>query len=325
MSKMSTEPLLHTLNGPTMGTRWSAVFYASSVINIEPIRQALTASVTEVDSQMSSWQQNSDLMRLNRANPGDWVTVPEPLMEVLDCALDIGRRSAGAFDIGVGDAVNAWGFGVEEANQKKIAAALACVRVPVCERLELDSQAGRVRKMDPVTLDLSGIAKGYAVDRMMSVLSHYGITDALVSLDGELAAKGQQPDGSLWTIALECPEYNIRAPLSILELHNAAIATSGDYRHWVDVGDRRLSHTMEPQRGGPLVGSPASVTVVAASCMQADAWATALMVMGCQDGADTARRVGLNALFISRVGNEFVQSGVGQLFEPMAVVATSRA
>jgi thiamine biosynthesis lipoprotein len=225
------------------------------VINVEPIRQALAASVAAVDSQMSTWKPDSDLMQLNRADPGDWVTVPEPLMEVLDCALDIGRRSAAAFDIGVGDAVSAWGFGAEEANPKKIATSLTCGRALVCERLELDSQTRRVRKIDTVTLDLSGIAKGYAVDQMMAVLTRYDITDALVGLDGELAAKGQKPDGSPWIIALERPDYDTRSPLSVLELNNAAIATSGDYRHWVNVGDRRLSHTMDPQRGGPLVGS----------------------------------------------------------------------
>lgn len=311
MSKISTDLTHHKLNGSTMGTRWSAQFHSPAVTDPDPIIAALSESVDIVDRQMSTWKPNSDLMRLNRAPIGEWVPVPKELMEVLARALEIGRLSGGAFDIGMGNVVTAWGFGAHDANESAIRAISGPARSVTHEVLILDSQSLRVRKRAPVTLDLSGIAKGYAVDRMMAVLGRFGIIDALVGLDGEMRARGLRPDGKPWTIALERPDFEARTALSILELKDCAVATSGDYRHWVDVGGQRFSHIMDPARGGPVMGSPASVTVLAATCMDADAWATALMVLGPQNGKNLAKRLGLNAIFIYREGETLRQSRVG--------------
>ena len=283
---------------------------------------ALAAETAKVDGQMSTWKPDSDLMRLNAAAPGMWVDVPEELLQVLSFGLQVGRLSDGAFDIGVGDAVAAWGFGPAAADPERIRAALAAQRRPAHEVLEIDAGGRRVRKHAPLSLDLSGIAKGYGVDRLAEVIEAFGIPGALVGIDGELRALGLQPDGSPWTVAVECPDHAIRAPFAILALEDAAVATSGDYRHWVEVRGRRLSHTMDPRRGGPLTAPPASVTVVAATCMEADAWATALMVKGTLEGAAMARRIGLDALFLDRDEGGLRQTPVGRLF---ATAAASRA
>lgn len=314
MSKMSTDLVRHALNGPTMGTRWSALFQMPPGFEAAPVTAALQAAVSEVDAQMSTWKPDSDLMRLNSEAPDVWVAVPPRLMAVLEAGLDIGRASEGAFDIGVGDAVAAWGFGPEKASAPYIRAVLASARRPAHEVLELDPTTCRVRKHCPSTLDLSGIAKGYGVDRLAEVAADFGISGALVAIDGELRAIGLQPDGAAWTVAVERPDHMARAPYAILALQDAAVATSGDYRHWVEVGDSRLSHTMDPARGGPLAASPASVTVVNATCMAADAWATALMVRGSLEGAELARSSNIDALFIDREGDHLRETRVGRLF-----------
>jgi len=315
MSRMSTDRVRHALNGPTMGTRWSALIPETPGFEAAPLQAALQAATEEVDAQMSTWKPESDLMRINAAPPEVWVNAPVRLMAVLDSALEIGLASGGAFDIGVGDAVNAWGFGSAAASGDAIGAALSKPRGTAHEALELDVAGSRVRKHAPLTLDLSGIAKGYGVDRLAEVARNFGVTEALVAIDGELRALGLQPDGKAWTVAIERPDTAARAPHAIIELQDAAVATSGDYRRWVDVGYRRLSHTVDPVRGAPLAASPASVTVVAATCMAADAWATALMVRGSAEGADLARRHGLDALFLDRVGDGFRETKIGWLFE----------
>lgn len=315
MSKMSTDLMRHALNGATMGTRWSALFHAAPGLDVAAIRMAMQAAVAQVDAQMSTWKPDSDLMRLNAAAPGVWVDIPPELMEVLETALGIGRLSDGAFDIGVGDAVAAWGFGPQKASPAAIRESLARPRRPAHELLELDRAGLRVRKHGAITLDLSGIAKGYGVDRLAEVATGFGIAGALVAIDGELRAIGHQPDGAAWAVAIERPDHGVRAPHAILALQDAAVATSGDYRHWVDVGERRMSHTMDPARGGPLADSPASVTVVAASCAAADAWATALMVRGSLEGAEIARRHAIDALFMDREGDNLRETRVGRLFE----------
>ena len=324
MSKTSTELVRHALNGPTMGTRWSALFFAAPWFDPAPLNAALQAAVDEVDAQMSTWKPGSDLMRLNAAPAGEWIAVPARLMEVLRLGVEIGRASGGAFEIGTGDAVRAWGFGPEAAMPARIRAAMNAPRPAAADALEIDAAARRVRKRAPITLDLNGIAKGYGVDRLAETLVDFGIASGLVGIDGEVRALGLRPDGQAWTIAVERPDPGRRTPHSVLALRDAAVATSGDYRCWVEVQGHRLSHTMDPGRGAPLLASPASVTVVARSCAEADAWATALMVLGPTEGARLARRLGLDALFLLRDVDRGIRTAtVGLLFSetPRALAA----
>jgi thiamine biosynthesis lipoprotein len=322
MSKMSTDLVRHALNGPTMGTRWSALFFAEESFDPAPVRAALRDAVAEVDAQMSTWKPDSDLTRLNAAPVGAWVAAPDRIREVLALGLEVGRASDGAFDIGMGDAVAAWGFGPQPAAPDRIRSAMAAPRRPAHEVLEIG--VGRVRKSAPLALDLNGIAKGYGVDRLTETLRSQGIEAGLVGIDGEMRALGLRPDKEPWTIAVEAPDPECRAPHSILALEDAAVATSGDYRHWVEVQGRRLSHTMDPGRGAPVLTSPASVTVVARNCAEADAWATALMVLGPDRGAIFARKRGLDALFLLRDdGGSARGVGVGRLFSgvPLAIAS----
>ncbi|WP_054302084.1 FAD:protein FMN transferase [Gemmobacter sp. LW-1] len=311
MSKMFTDGNRVALNGATMGTRWSALFFTNT--DTPALHRALQAAVDEVDAQMSTWKPDSDLMRLNAAPQGEWVALPAHLCRVLRLGLEIGRASGGAFDIGMGDSVAAWGFGPETASAAAIHAAASTERPPAFTTLELAER--RIRKTAPIRLDLNGIAKGYGVDRLAETLLAHGIRDALVGIDGEMRALGLRPDGEAWTIAIEAPETGRRSPQSLLALQDAAVATSGDYRHWVETHGRRLSHTMDPQRGMPLASSPASVTVVARSCAEADAWATALMVLGPDRGIALAREHGFDALFLMRGAEGGVTAqGTGGLF-----------
>jgi thiamine biosynthesis lipoprotein len=313
MSKMSTELARFALSGPTMGARWSALFFAPQGFDPEPVRAALQLAVDEVDGQMSTWKPDSDLMRLNALPVGTWQRVPADLARVLALGLAIGRASDGRFDIGMGDAVSAWGFGPAEPDENGIRAAIAAARRPAFEVLEIAGNL--VRKREPVVIDLNGIAKGHGVDRLAEVLQGFGIRSGLVGIDGEMRAMGLRPDAEGWTIAIEAPDPARRTPRSMLALQDAAVATSGDYRHWVTAGERRFSHTMDPRRGAPLAASPASVTVVAPTCAEADGWATALMVAGPDAGSALATRHGLDVLFLMREAGGAVRSiAVGPLF-----------
>lgn len=298
----------HALNGPTMGTRWSALVYAPQCFDAGSLRLAMAAAVDQVDCQMSVWKPESDLNRLNRAQPGEWVALPAALMEVLETGLGVGRASGGAFDIGLGDAVAAWGFGPEAADPQAIAAARGRARVPAHEVLELDRAGGRARKHGAMRFDLNGIAKGYGVDRLAEVAKAHGLAGALLAIDGELRALGSRPDGSGWPVAVEAPVPGHRAVHSVLALADAAVATSGSYRHFVEVGDRRLGHTMDPRTGAPLAGAPDQVTVLARDCMSADAWATALTVMEPDQALRLAAAGGLSVLILG--GGRGLATGV---------------
>lgn len=315
MPKTCSDPRRLALHGPTMGTRWSVTCDAAPDTDVQALQTALAAAVQRVDVQMSPWLPGSDLNRLNHAPVGAWVTLPAEILEVLVCALDVCRLSACAFDPAAGALVDAWGFGAvrdaPDAEAIRTATSAAPVaRTPTYEALELDSGMLRARKHAPVHLDLCGIAKGYAVDRMADVLRQNGVPHALVALDGELRAVGGQADGQPWAVAVESPETGRRAVHSVVELQDLAVATSGDYRHYLQVGDARLAHTMDTRRGAPVRNEVASVTVLARQCMHADAWATALLVAGPGEGLALAQRMGLEVLWMLRRGNGLVTLGL---------------
>lgn len=303
-----------TLHGPAMGTRWSVSLDASATLDLTALHTDLAAAVSQIDNQMSPWKPNSDLMCLNRAPLNTWVALSAEILEVLDCALDICRLSAGAFDPGVGALVDAWGFGAvrETPDALAIRAAREATPRPAHGCLELDRPAGRARKRAPVQLDLCGIAKGHAVDRMAAVLQQHGARHALAAVDGELRAVGSQRSGAPWTVALERPETGRRAVHGVIELQDLAVATSGDYRRCLQVGDARLAHTMDARRAAPVNNAVASVTVLASSCMHADAWATALLVAGPGIGLAMAQRMGLDVLFLLRAAEGLVELGLGR-------------
>ncbi len=312
MSKTSTDPAhasgnsfrRHALNGATMGTRYSSVFFAPADMDVSRLAGALFEAVDRVDCQMSTWKPGSDLNRLNRAAIGEWIELPQEAISVLQMAAKVYRASGGAFDIGVGHHVAAWGFGAfatdEAPDLRSPNARLSKFASPI---LEIESNLGRARKIAPASLDLSGIAKGFGVDELARMMDEFGISSWLVGIDGEMRARGQHPDGTAWSVAQERPKHGSREILGVIELTDLAIATSGNYRHVRDINGRTVSHTIDPATGEPLDNGVLSVTVIAETCMEADAWATALMVMGPDAGMKAAAVHGLDAIFVLQDGS----------------------
>lgn len=296
-------PVRRALSGPTMGARWSALAVLPAGFDERALEAALRRAVERVDDQMSTWKPDSDLNRLNAATIHEWVAIPAELATVLAEAMAIGEASDGLFDIGVGEVVAAWGFGF--GRREPDAADIATVAWPALRPLrllEVDVDRNRVRKLAPARLDLSGIAKGFGVDELARIMTEFGVESWLVGIDGEMRAHGRKPDGRPWAIGHERPDPERRDVMGVLELEDAAVATSGVYRHVHKVGARNASHTVDPRTGEPLAGDLASVTVIAPTCASADALATALLVAGRQRGAAMAERLGVRALFVGEDG-----------------------
>ncbi len=297
-------PLVHELGGPTMGTRWSVKFWHAPHALSPPradLRAAIDAALATVVRQMSPWEPDSDLSRYNRAAPGDWQTLPEPFFSVLHSALDLARDSGGACDPTVGPVVDLWGFGPAPARDTAPSASeLQAVQARVgWQRVQLDIAGKRAQQPGGIGLDLSSIAKGHAVDAVGSALQALGCGNALVEVGGELLGLGRRPDGQPWRVAVRLPGL-AAGEGPVLFLPDLAVATSGDdFRHFVADG-QRYSHTLDPRSGWPVRHALASVTVVHAQCMQADALATALLVLGPDAGWAFAERLQLAALFIRR-------------------------
>jgi len=228
---------------------------------------------------------------------------------VLQAGMDVARSSGGAFDPAIGALVDLWGFGPSPLRpdlptDADIAAALA---TGGCARLELDRPAQRVRQPGGLRLDLSGIAKGHGVDAVAERLLAIGLRHFLVEVGGELRGEGIKPDGRPWWVAFEAPP-GAQLLETRIALHGLSVATSGDYRRYLDHQGERLPHSLDPRTGRPCTGGLASVTVLHPSCMIADAYATALIVMGEREGPAFAEAEGLAALFVSRTGDGFEET-----------------
>jgi len=288
------------LAGATMGTTWSARLALPAGVTEASARQGIQAALDQVVAQMSTWEADSDITRYNRAESG-WQTLPPEFFHVLHHALMLAEDSGGAYDPTVGPLVNAWGFGPHQRAFEPPSPAAIQTALDRCgwRRVPLDQDRRAAWQPGGVYLDLSSIAKGYGVDRAAMALDALGITDYLVEVGGELRARGKRPDGQSWRVAIEVPDASDDHALA-LPLHNCSIATSGDYRRHAGDGDARYAHTIDPRTGHPVRNAVASVTVLHPICMQADALATVLTVLGEAEGLAYARRHGLAALFIVR-------------------------
>ncbi len=201
---------------------------------------------------------------------------------MIETAIEIGELSNGALDVGVGDLVRAWGLGAGSRSPSAEAIATLQGRVSFrpAQTLQLDPSTQTARRLAALRIDLSAIAKGFGVDELARVMTEFGVPSFLVGIDGELRAAGTKPDGRRWAVGHERPDLDARVLMGVVELADCAVATSGNYRHVVESGGRSVSHTFDPRRGAPLDNDLASVTVIAPTAMTADAWATALMVLG---------------------------------------------
>lgn len=282
------------LRGETMGTSWSVK--AVTPILHDQLRPLIERCFSLVIAQMSQWETGSDLSRFNVAPAGTWRVLPDELLQVLDYALSLARDTDGAYDPTLGALTELWGFGASgRRSDMPDAAAIEAARAQGgFRRVMLDASRHAVLQPGGVQLDLCSIGKGFAVDLVSETLTRRGIADHLVEIGGELRGSGMKPDQSPWWVEIE------GASDLVIALHGLSIATSGDARRFIEEGGRRLSHTLDPRTGRPISDALASVTVLAASCMKADALATALSVLGAETGMRFARERGIAARFVLR-------------------------
>jgi thiamine biosynthesis lipoprotein len=297
--------------GSTMGTAWSAravLAPGAQQANAAALVENLQRQLDTVVAQMSHWEPASDLSRFNSAPAGSWRELPSAFYQVLSYALDVAESSGGAYDPCAGALVNSWGFGArgrydQAGFQVPADNAIAAIMARQDRlRVRLDAAARKVLQPGGVELDLSSVAKGYAVDQLARSLDLHGVHHYLVEVGGELRGAGVKPDGQPWWVTLEgVPDADEDAP-TLVALHGLAVATSGDYRrHYQHLG-ARASHTLDPRTGYPIQNQVASVTVLHAECMAADALSTALSALGPEAGIRFAEEHQLAARFLLRGG-----------------------
>jgi thiamine biosynthesis lipoprotein len=292
------------ISGPTMGTTFNVkvVTEDQSDAHRERVSYLVREVLDDVDESMSTYRPDSEIEEFNRSGTEVFAASPD-LLEVVTEAQRIARLTGGAFDITVGPLVDIWGFGPSGATETPDEEALRdLVAITGYEQLDVDVESGTLRKArNDCRIDLSAIAKGFSTDRVSEMLVREGLPNHMVEVGGEVRARGLNGAGQTWRIGVERPTPEGRAVHLVVPLADLSLATSGDYRNFYERDGVRISHTIDPRSGQPISHDLASVSVIHASCMTADGLATALGVLGPDEGFELAERHHIPAYFLVRV------------------------
>jgi len=299
------------LNGATMGTTYSIkIPHLPGDVEREALERGVAAVLEAVNDRMSTYRENSELSLFNAGAAAGNIPVSPDTLAVVDEALRISRLSGGAFDPTVGPLVGLWGFGAYGGAPAVPARDRIAATIPATGFRHVRTSASPpalAKDRDDIRVDLSGIAKGFGVDKVAEYLELSGVEYYLVEIGGELRGRGYNSQGSVWRIGIERPDLPA-APRRVVRLGGQGLATSGDYRIFFERDGARYSHILDPRSGRPVDHGLASVTVVAPTAMEADGLSTALMVMGPAAGLELARREGIAAFFMARKGDGIVET-----------------
>jgi thiamine biosynthesis lipoprotein len=298
-----------TIHGLTMGTRYNVELAAPlDDAARQRLKERIDAELLAINRSMSTYDPQSELSAFNRRQDLHWTPASPGLLEVLGTGSQISRASQGAFDVTVGPLVDLWGFGPEyRPRQVPDDAVIEQARQSVgYQHLHVDTAAAAIRKTDGrIQVDVCAIAKGYGVDRVAMVLDRAGVSDYLVEIGGELRARGNRAAGGPWRVGIERPVEGGHVLGEVVAIKNRSIATSGTTEDFFEQAGRHYPHIIDPKSGRPVEHGAIAVSVVADTSMEADAWATALVVHGPQRGYELAKSRGLAAMFVTPSGSKF--------------------
>lgn len=307
-SEFGNSRALQKFSGTVMGSEYTLILIPNGSFDPAAAHQAACAKLTRTDALMSTYREDSDVSRINCAAPGEWVPVASETLRVIQAARQVGERSEGFYDITLGPLIDLWGFGPHHrpATAPPEAEIEEALKNVGWGGLELQSAPPAVRRLAAgVAVDLSSIAQGFAVDEAAAALELLGVTDYCLDLSGDVRALGRNARGRPWQIAIESPREDRLQAQRVVSVSGMSLTTSGDYRNYFEEAGLRYSHIIDPHTGHPITHRLASVTVVAPSCLHADAWDTALLAAGPDAGLALAEREQLAAFFIVRTRDGF--------------------
>jgi thiamine biosynthesis lipoprotein len=311
------------LTGSAMASSYNVKLAHGAGVDATRVHDAVQSALAAVEARMSLYRPDSELAQLNRRGAGQPLTLSPELFAVLAAAQRVSELADGAFDVTVAPLVQAWGFGTEKRRKVPPAHQVEDKRAAVGWRgLRLDAGTlAATKARADLHVDLGGIAKGYGVDRAALALDALGVTDYMVELGGEVRTRGHNTAGQPWRIGIEQPDAVPPRARHVVPLAGRSMATSGDYRNYFEQDGRRYSHAIDPARAAPIAHALCSVSVVADDCMQADALATALIVLGAERGRALAERAGIAAQFIERAADGRWRDSMTRAFAALGQVS----
>ena len=298
------------LEGKTMGTFWRVSVVDIDKKRADELRDKIQTQLDGDDQLLSTWKNDSALMRFNLSSSTAPWPVTEAMADIVTESLRIGQKTQGAMDVTIGPLVNLWGFGpdkqpVSTPTQEQIDAAKAKTGL---QHLTVINTAGRQylqKDLSELYVDLSTVGEGYAADHLARLMGQEGISRYLVSVGGALSSRGMNAEGRPWRVAIQKPTDKENAVQAIVDINGHGISTSGSYRNYYELDGKRISHVIDPQTGHPINHKLVSVTVIAPTALEADGWDTGLMVLGPEKAQQVAHEQGLAVYMIVKEGEGF--------------------
>ena len=309
-------PEIIEISGKKFGTTYRLTIVADQPAPAD-LSEMIESELNEIDVSMSTYKSSSEINQFNRLNTNIPFNISEHFASVIEISENIWLESGGAFEPTIGPLVDLWGFGPDVKSDKvpsesDISSAIDAVGFDAIS-IKVAVTGTTLSKSRPVRLDLSAVAKGYAVDVLANLLESYALPDYLIEIGGETRVSGYNPQGKPWRLAIESPGVN-GGVAHIVSMTDGAVATSGDYRNYFELDGKRYSHTIDPKSGYPITHNLTSVSVIADSCAEADAWATAMMVLGDEKGLELANALDLAVYMVLKEG-QTLKSSNSKAFE----------
>lgn len=308
LSACSNPPEVQKISGNAQGTTYHISFWSPEKVDTASVQQAVEAEFSRLDSQLSNYRKDSVIEQFNATVSSEPLAVSEEIIGLIEQARVVSVASGGCYDLTIKPLFDLWGFKGDKLTPPSPAALQDALQQVGFKQIKI-VDATHIQKLNPnLRIDLSSIAQGYSVARMVAVLEQQGIENYLVEIGGELQTRGQKPDASPWRVALEKPlssERTMQKIVTIKRTEPLAVMTSGTYRHYFDVDGKRYSHILDAKTGVPVEHNTVSVTVLHDNVTQADAWSTALLCLGKTKGIEVANQAGIAALFIEQQGEAF--------------------
>lgn len=291
--------------GLSMGTTYKVVVVDhTNVLDEADVKNAISVALLDVNNSMSNWDPASEVSLLNARPAGSVTPVSQDLANVLQAASYVNKASEGRFDTTVGPLIELWGFGAPGAQNLPTEDAITAARAVSGFADSFAVQDGQVQKTNSAAQTyLAGIGKGYGADHIGRALAALGVNDFLVEIGGDLYASGRNPTGQPWQIGIETPSATTGGVLGVVGVSGLGLASSGDYRNYFEEDGQRYSHLIDPNTGRPVTHKTASATVLAENAMMADAWSTAMLILGRERGLEIAAAENVAVQFVERDQN----------------------
>ena len=309
--------------GKTMGTDYIVkVSQIPENENWQKIADEIQERLDALEQMMSTFRQNSEVSQFNTSTSAeDWFSVSKEIAQLVQTSLELSQLTEGAFDITIAPLVRHWGFGAGASPQlvgtfEELSSTAALLKERTgYEKLSVRLDPPALKKeISELTIDFSGIAKGFAVDCIAELLDAHNITDYLIEVGGETRSKGKRSPERDWIVGIEKPTIQFSGAQQAFPLKNQSLATSGSYLQVRQIDGQQVSHLIDPRTGLPAqIGRAGtdelvSAAVLAPNCTRADALATAMFVLGEQKGLELANRHKIAVLFLLKTGDEIRES-----------------